>query len=838
MPELSIVDFSEEDLNRAAIILGYFSHAYYFEQTKHFKNEQVKLPKNMLSAWESVSKKINRPGPALTIYDAVLNNWKFKEEKTVSYEEKLKFPEKIVISDLEPLVTAFDSNAEKVFHLTIVLMEIKALILIRNIIEIDNLLATNNPVDIEKCLIKIIDCIQSVKAAFQSINLNSYSSTYVDPILWCNSIAIFTQGVLPNEPGMSGSSSPLFHILDTLICRESYDSKYGKMTLGYRKWFTPSHQQFIEHVASISKKLFDLRDHNINSLLKNIQSSYTGENGLLEAHKLKIFGYINLMKFTPRKATNTMTVVSTTHEQTNLDIELKNSINERIVNVHEQKSVQLAEVFISKQTKSNNKPTISEINILLPDFNPYIIAGSTIKIFPENNNELIKEVIKSFGANGDEKIVSSQEVNKNLHKNDILTKDSDVPLREVLRNVDLQNYKSLEFKNNGAQYSLTGAKLLNPRYYTIVSHQKLVNNGQKPQSSVTILVRSVTDGVTTNYLANCNGKKSLVEIVNFDRFKIPYAKEIPLVFFAGGTGIASFCMHFDKINSADTKLFFCTRDSDELQIYQPYINRLSAEAEIHILLTRDKKILIKPHGESKYQSQKFDERISDYLLSKDIMGSLLERIKHKKDNGKQANLYICGGAGFSSAVLGTLENIIKKELQYDQNLFENYYFNMISEGRISVSVGEESIKTTAAFNVSELVKHNNKKSGYWCSINNSIYNISKFINQHPGGDKILIELAGSDMTEDYRRIHPNNSEIDGRLSGFYIGDLIKEDSLVNEKIKKILFDLARMENRINITSNYNSDELYIIAIKDIYEKMLNVLTIPFAIENAKFAAIN
>jgi len=65
------------------------------------------------------------------------------------------------------------------------------------------------------------------------------------------------------------------------------------------------------------------------------------------------------------------------------------------------------------------------------------------------------------------------------------------------------------------------------------------------------------------------------------------------------------------------------------------------------------------------------------------------------------------------------------------------------------------------YTYSEISKHNNKKDGIWVTYINSVYDITNFINSHPGGkDKIL--LAAGKGVEPYwntYKQHTNNKEV-------------------------------------------------------------------------------
>jgi len=77
------------------------------------------------------------------------------------------------------------------------------------------------------------------------------------------------------------------------------------------------------------------------------------------------------------------------------------------------------------------------------------------------------------------------------------------------------------------------------------------------------------------------------------------------------------------------------------------------------------------------------------------------------------------------------------------------------------------------YHASEVALHNNQENGHWIIVENSIYDISQFIESHPGGSVVLINNTGRDATEDFKRIqHHDNPRITASLKKFLIGDLI------------------------------------------------------------------
>lgn len=53
----------------------------------------------------------------------------------------------------------------------------------------------------------------------------------------------------------------------------------------------------------------------------------------------------------------------------------------------------------------------------------------------------------------------------------------------------------------------------------------------------------------------------------------------------------------------------------------------------------------------------------------------------------------------------------------------------------------------------EVAKHNSRES-CWIIVHGNVYDVTEFLDDHPGGSKIILKYAGKDATEEYDPIHP------------------------------------------------------------------------------------
>jgi len=73
----------------------------------------------------------------------------------------------------------------------------------------------------------------------------------------------------------------------------------------------------------------------------------------------------------------------------------------------------------------------------------------------------------------------------------------------------------------------------------------------------------------------------------------------------------------------------------------------------------------------------------------------------------------------------------------------------------------------------EVAKHTDKSST-WIIIHNNIYDVTKFLEEHPGGEEVLLEQAGKDATENFEDVG-HSTDARTMMKDFHIGELNDED---------------------------------------------------------------
>ncbi|XP_058878524.1 cytochrome b5-like [Acipenser ruthenus] len=86
---------------------------------------------------------------------------------------------------------------------------------------------------------------------------------------------------------------------------------------------------------------------------------------------------------------------------------------------------------------------------------------------------------------------------------------------------------------------------------------------------------------------------------------------------------------------------------------------------------------------------------------------------------------------------------------------------------------EESENQVKYYRLEEIQQHNSYKST-WLIIHNKIYDVTKFLEEHPGGEEVLGEQAGGDATESFEDVG-HSTDAREMTSTYLIGELHPED---------------------------------------------------------------
>lgn len=82
------------------------------------------------------------------------------------------------------------------------------------------------------------------------------------------------------------------------------------------------------------------------------------------------------------------------------------------------------------------------------------------------------------------------------------------------------------------------------------------------------------------------------------------------------------------------------------------------------------------------------------------------------------------------------------------------------------------VKTTASFTMADVARHSTPENCY-IVVRNTVYDVTKFTDKHPGGSDKIIPLCGKDATGPFTQVHGGQPKPENVLTGLEIGALKK-----------------------------------------------------------------
>ncbi|KAL8601123.1 Cytochrome b5 [Nucella lapillus] len=77
------------------------------------------------------------------------------------------------------------------------------------------------------------------------------------------------------------------------------------------------------------------------------------------------------------------------------------------------------------------------------------------------------------------------------------------------------------------------------------------------------------------------------------------------------------------------------------------------------------------------------------------------------------------------------------------------------------------------YRTEEVKSHKDSKST-WLIVHDKVYDVTKFLDEHPGGEEVLLEQAGSDATEAFEDVGHSTDARD-LMKDYLIGELHPDD---------------------------------------------------------------
>ncbi len=267
-------------------------------------------------------------------------------------------------------------------------------------------------------------------------------------------------------------------------------------------------------------------------------------------------------------------------------------------------------------------------------------------------------------------------------------------------------------------------------------------------------------------------------VIGPPRFALPPEAQRPIVMFAGGSGVAPFRGFWQtrcaQSGTGRNLLVIGTQQERQLT-YRDELERLveAGRLEVHAcfsredaqLVTRDHQLLCQPAARS----------YVDAAITNSLAEELLDLLM-PSDGSLEATLYICGSSRFAHTVHTALRTLLTERLG-SLEAADDHLARLMAHRRLMQDIfttfapsSAPGVRGSRSCDASEVACHNNPVDGFWMVVRGQVYDITEFLNTHPGGHQILMASAGTDATRSYEAVeHHLNPEVHAMLDLFKIG---------------------------------------------------------------------
>ena len=147
--------------------------------------------------------------------------------------------------------------------------------------------------------------------------------------------------------------------------------------------------------------------------------------------------------------------------------------------------------------------------------------------------------------------------------------------------------------------------------------------------------------------------------------------------------------------------------------------------------------------------------------------------------------------------------------EHSWRAYANFYFNIFNLlGRIPIK--------SENFTTEEISKHN-KITDAWVTFRNNVYDITDFINNHPGG-AVIIKALGKDLEEIWPQWHMTNQNVLKTLDKYKIGTLkefFNQNTAYNNLYPNL--EMKLFYNKITPSEDKNKNIIYFDLLKLFYD---------------------
>ena len=274
-------------------------------------------------------------------------------------------------------------------------------------------------------------------------------------------------------------------------------------------------------------------------------------------------------------------------------------------------------------------------------------------------------------------------------------------------------------------------------------------------------------------------------------FQLPASSKVPILMFAGGSGIAPFRGFWKArvhARCSGRNILFLGMKCRRTFLYEAEIRDLvkKGKLELHIAFSRDRKGLVYDRKAKDLVEKDMEPRyISSAIL--EARDDIFDIIAPTQSGGLGGYIYICGSASFYETVSRAL---LQVSTGHPAKKKETLMERAFAQGRVMLDVfmAPRALPSSQpTITVTDLARNTGHRGGrIWIGIHGNVYDVTDFLGIHPGGALIVNASAGLDASTIFDRVgHTTNGEVMSLLSNYLIGYLAPSPTFPSNELTNL-----------------------------------------------------
>jgi sulfite reductase (NADPH) flavoprotein alpha-component len=414
-------ELPDEELLRASTLLSMFAHSYHRVDLA----APERLPPSIERPWRQVSDRLDRRAPHLSYIDLIVHNWRLRNPERA---------DPMRIENLELLVPSVDNQEERTFYLVQVEILAQSSGAVGACVRAQEAAARDDPETLERELILIAETLQRVaRESFTKIRPDPYAASYVDNVVWAKTVAPFAVPISAGVAGPSGTSAPLFHVLDQFFGRRHFDSRFGGEMQHLREWFPVHWRDFLTALGefNVLDYVAHRGDRALEGIFKEAIQAYMGDHGFLKRHRLKVHGYLDIAFKVGRDVTITGFTgkfADRTWEQ--VDGELAAATVERRGDAPT--PVRRGRIAAVEDANVEAEGWVKHVILDVSGTGVRYQPGDRVSVLPENRPDLVERTLAALRARSDEPVQLTHAWRDAIGAREELAGATELPMRTLL----------------------------------------------------------------------------------------------------------------------------------------------------------------------------------------------------------------------------------------------------------------------------------------------------------------------------------------------------------------------------------------------------------------------